>query len=119
MPDWISSNSYSQANAIAYIKSGRNRWIIAHSARPLFHDVVRSVMFTPAYPSVCLWHQPRSLLERATDSEINIERQYFSVWCDYESSILDHSGGQRPVVIFGQRTKKYKVAVVHYTYGLS
>lgn len=41
----------------------------AHKARPLFHDMVRSLTQTFRYPSVCLWHQLRSLLDRATDSE--------------------------------------------------
>lgn len=36
-----------------YMRSGLKRCIIAHKARPLLHEVVRSVTLTFLYPSVC------------------------------------------------------------------
>jgi len=56
---------------VTYMRSGLKRWIIAHSARPLFQEVVRSVMLTLRYPSVCFWHQVRSLLGRMSDSAVS------------------------------------------------
>lgn len=54
----------------AHIRSGLYRSMRAHKARPLFQDMVRSVTLTFRYPSVCLWHQLSSLLDRAMDSGI-------------------------------------------------
>lgn len=59
-----------QKGKAAHMRSGLYRSIRAHRARPLFQDMVRSVTLTFRYPSVCLWHQLSSLLDRAMDSGI-------------------------------------------------
>lgn len=53
-----------------HMRSGLYRSMRAHRASPLFQDMVRSVTFTFRYPSVCLWHQFSSLLDRAMDSGV-------------------------------------------------
>lgn len=54
--------------AVTYMRSGLKRWMMAHRARPLFQELVRSVTLTFRYPSVCFWHHVRSLLGRMSDS---------------------------------------------------
>lgn len=59
-----------QKETAAHMRSGLYLSMRAHRARPLFQDMVRSVTLTFRYPSVCLWHQLSSLLDRAMDSGI-------------------------------------------------
>lgn len=70
---------------VTYMRSGLKRWIIAHNARPLFQEVVRSVMLTLRYPSVCFWHQVKSLLGRMSDSAVSKEQIFRSFFVCSES----------------------------------
>ena len=67
---WLFLTTSSSFSASKSMRSGLKRWIIAHSARPLFQEVVRSVMLTLRYPSVYFWHQVRSLLGQMSDSRL-------------------------------------------------
>lgn len=62
---------------VTYISWGLNLWMRAQRAMPLFQEVVKSVITTFLQPSVCFWHQVRSLAGLISDSAK--ETSYFSV----------------------------------------
>ena len=53
-------NKYSFTEHTTHMRSGRNRWMMAQKARPLFHDDVMLVTLTSRYPSAWRWHHMRS-----------------------------------------------------------
>lgn len=93
--------------------------MIAHRARPLFQDIVRSVTLTPEQPSVCLWHHPSSLLERATDSktikiitEVCLPHVCSAVQiCSLKKKITE--GRDKMSVLFSAEDSKAQVDVCH------
>lgn len=69
------------STGVTHMRSGLKRWMMAHRARPLFQEVVRSVTFTFLYPSVCFWHHVKSLLGRISDSAQTGEQGFSQLLC--------------------------------------